>query len=62
LLGGLTTALYLGQFFSPTLAQVFAPSIGLSAVVTAFGTVAVVIGVGLSAHSRLTRKAARLEV
>ena len=56
LLGGLTTALYLGQFCSPALAQVFASSIGLSAVVTAFGTAAIVIGAAMVASSRWISK------
>jgi MFS family permease len=56
LLGGLTTALYLGQFFSPALAQFFAPSIGLSAVVASFGAFAILVGAGMVASSRLTAK------
>jgi MFS family permease len=56
LLGGLTTALYLGQFFSPALAQFFAPSIGLSGVVAAFGAFAILIGAGMVASSRLIVK------
>jgi MFS family permease len=55
LIGGLTTALYLGQFFSPALVQVFVPSVGLNAVVTGFGTVAVLVGAALGAGSRFRR-------
>ena len=55
LLGGFTTAIYLGQFFSPLLAQVFVSSIGLSLVVVAFGAFAVLLGAGLTAYQRRTR-------
>ena len=55
LLGGFTTAIYLGQFFSPLMAQVFVSSMGLSLVVVAFGVFAVLLGAGLTAYQRRAR-------
>jgi MFS family permease len=55
LLGGLTTAIYLGQFFSPAIAQVFVANFDLRLVIAAFGGLAVLIGVGLMMQVSIQR-------
>jgi MFS family permease len=58
LLGGLTTALFLGQFFSPLLAQPFITEFGLSAVVAGFGSFAVLVGLALLGQARVVTRQA----
>jgi MFS family permease len=58
LLGGLTTAIFLGQFFSPLLAQPFIPTFGLSAVIAGFGGFAVLTSMVLVGQARVVTRQA----
>ncbi len=56
LLGGLTTGIFLGQFFSPLLAQPFIAAFGLGQVIAAFGALAVLVGLGMLGQARLVTR------
>ncbi|MGL4610197.1 MAG: MFS transporter [Trueperaceae bacterium] len=56
LLGGLTTSIFLGQFFSPLLAQPFIATFGLGYVIAGFGAFAVLLGFGLFGQARVVAK------
>jgi MFS family permease len=53
LLGGLTTGIFLGQFFSPLLAQPFIAAFGLGEVIAGFGVFAVLLGLGMLGQAQL---------
>jgi MFS family permease len=58
LLGGLTTGVFLGQFFSPLLAQPFIAAFGLGEVIAGFGVFAVLLGLGMLGQAQfVTRNA-----
>jgi MFS family permease len=58
LLGGLTTGIFLGQFFSPLLAQPFIAPFGLGQVIAAFGAFAVLVGLSMLGQAQfVTRNA-----
>jgi MFS family permease len=58
LLGGLTTGIFLGQFFSPLLAQPFIATFGLGQVIAAFGGFAVLVGLSMLGQAQfVTRNA-----
>jgi MFS family permease len=56
LLGGLTTGIFLGQFFSPLLAQPFIAAFGLGNVIAGFGVLAILLGVGLLGRTQLVAR------
>lgn len=56
LLGGLTTGIFLGQFFSPLLAQPFIGVFGLGNVIAGFGAFAVLLGVSMLGRAQLVAR------
>lgn len=59
LLGGLTTSIFLGQFFSPLLAQPFVPVFGLGYVIAGFGAFAVLVALTMLGQARVVARQAQ---
>jgi MFS family permease len=56
LLGGLTTAIFLGQFFSPLLAQPFVDLFGLGYVIAGFGGFAILVSLAMVGQARVVTR------